>query len=60
MQQMHQSTATEQLHIYKYIFSIPNETIPSPKETDVMAKLPSLLGLILFVNLNLFSWYTIT
>lgn len=45
---MHQSTAKEQFHIHKYIFSIPNETIPSLKETDVMAKLSSLLGLILF------------
>lgn len=57
---MHQSTAKEQFHVHKYIFSIPNETIPSLKETDVTAKLSSLFGLILFVNLNLFSWYTIT
>lgn len=41
MQQMHQSTAKEQFHIHKYIFSIPNETILSLKETDVMAKLSS-------------------
>lgn len=49
MQQLYQSTTEEQFHIYKYVFSIPNETIPSFKETDVMAKMASLLGLILFV-----------
>lgn len=51
---MHQSTAKEQFRIHKYIFSIPNETIPSLKETDVMAKLSSLLGLILFYQFKPF------
>lgn len=36
---MHQSTAKEQFCIHKYIFSIPNETIPSLRETDVKAEL---------------------
>lgn len=47
---MHQSTTKEQFHIHKYIFSIPNEIIPSLKETDVKAELSSFSGLILFVN----------
>lgn len=38
---MHQNTTKEHFHIHEYIFSIPNETIASLKETDVMAKLGS-------------------